>query len=145
MAGEIQESETSLGIQKRDGGRAVAAADVENAGEFAIAKEILDGVGADVDVVAPAVEIRLRRFEEGLYFVELGTHGTEDDGRDFMEATILILKGEAGAANSCTTRWKLDGQSWAVVVHKQRGGEHRRPCVCRSGKRASAVKLRGMR
>lgn len=96
LAGEVQEREISLGIQKRDGGGAVAAADVEDAGEFAIAKEILDSVGADVDVVAPAVKIRLRRFEEGFYFVKLGTHGAEEDERDFvgdfMEATILILK-----------------------------------------------------
>jgi hypothetical protein len=38
----------------------------------------------------------LRRFEKGLYFVELGTHGAEVGGQDFvwdlMEATILILK-----------------------------------------------------
>ena len=60
LAGEVQKREASSGIQERDGGGAVAAADVENAGEFAIAKEILDGVGAYVDVVAPAVEIRLR-------------------------------------------------------------------------------------
>ena len=84
----------------------------------------MDGVGADVDVVTPAVEIRLRGFEERFYFVELGTHGAEVDGQDFvgdfMEATILILKGGAEAAKSCTIRWKLDGQSWAVVVHKQR-------------------------
>jgi len=92
LAGEVQEREISLGIQKRDGGGTIAAADVENAREFAIAKKVLNGVGADVDVVAPAVEIRLRRFEEGFYFVELGTHGAEEDGRDFMEATILILK-----------------------------------------------------
>lgn len=102
LAGEVQEREISFGIQKRDGGGTVAAANVEDAGEFAIAKEILDGVGADVDVIAPAVKIRLRRFEEGLYFVKLGAHGAEEDGRDFMEATILILKGEAGAAKS---RW----------------------------------------
>jgi hypothetical protein len=42
----------------------------------------------------------LRRFEKGLYFVELGTHGAEVGGQDFvgdlMEATILILNGGYG-------------------------------------------------
>ena len=89
-----------MGVQEGDGGGAVTTADVENRGEFAIAKKVLDGVGADVDVVAPAVEIGLRRFEEGFYFVELGAHGAEVGGQDFvgnlMEATILILKGAGG-------------------------------------------------
>jgi hypothetical protein len=96
LAGEIQEREASLRSQKRDGDGAVTTADVEDAGECAMAEKILDGVGTNVDVVAPAVEIGLRRFEKGLYFVELGTHGAEVGGQDFvwdlMEATILILK-----------------------------------------------------
>ena len=99
VGGEIQQREISLGIQKRDGGGAVAAADIENVGELAIAKKILDGLGADFYVVAPAVEIGLRRFEEGFYFVDLGTHDAEEDARDFMEVGILILKGVGGAAN----------------------------------------------
>ena len=81
VGGEVQQREISLGIQKRDGGGAVAAADVENVGELAIAKKILDGLGADFDVVAAAVEIGLRRFEEGFYFVDLGAHGAEGGAR----------------------------------------------------------------
>ena len=92
VGGEVQQREISLRIQKRDGSGAVAAADVENVGELAIAKKILDGLGADFYVVAPAVEIGLRRFEEGFYFVDLGGHGAEEDARNFMEASILILK-----------------------------------------------------
>src|SRR5271156_2485958 len=88
------------GFRKGDGGGAVATADVENVGELAIAKKILDGLGADFYVVAPTVEIGLRRFEEGFYFVDLGGHGAEGGSKTFMEVGILILKGAGGAAKS---------------------------------------------
>src|ERR1700733_7179325 len=100
VGGAGQQSEISLRIQKRNGGGAVAAADVENVGELAIAKKILDSLGADFYVVPPAVKIGLRRFEEGFYFVDLRGHGAEEDARDFMEVGILILKGVGGAAKS---------------------------------------------
>ena len=43
-----------MSAEKRYGGGTVAAANVQDSSEVAIAKKILDGFGTDVDVEAPA-------------------------------------------------------------------------------------------
>ena len=109
VGGKVQQREISLGIQKRDGGGAVAAADIENVGELAIAKKILDGLGADFYVVAPAVEIGLRRFEEGFYFVDLGSWREEGCER-LHGGKHSNPKGAGGSGKIARLRQRLSRQ-----------------------------------
>jgi hypothetical protein len=48
--------------------------------------------------------------EERSYFVDLGAHGAEEDARDFMETSILILKG-AGGSGKIACEWDKVGHA----------------------------------
>jgi hypothetical protein len=103
-ARQIQQRQLSVSIQKRNGGRAITATDVQNSNEFAIPKKILDGLSPDIDIVAPALQIGLRGFEESFYFVDLGAHGVDD----FPVSQSIIRKGycvkvmkEQGGTDEC--------------------------------------------
>ncbi len=83
ILGEIEQGKALLRGEQGDGGGTVSAADVQNSAEFALAEKMLDRLGADIDVEAPAFQIRLRRFKQGFYFVELGA---QDFSRVWREA-----------------------------------------------------------